>query len=157
VASPPRAAARSGRRRLLSRFCPPPPDAIRAGAGTLTTHPRLARTQCYKHVAALLDKQAKKNKDFASKMNLLFIAHNIIKESKKSAGAKSKFGERAAQGWPAGQLALQQRRPHSRRSKQAHAAQALDGAALGCPQGRGSPPCCQTSLRSLPLRRTMTR
>jgi hypothetical protein len=68
------------------------------------------RLQCYKHVAALLDKQAKKSKDFGHKMNVLFIIHNIIKESKRAAGPKSKFGARQAL---AGAAQLQRRVPHS--------------------------------------------
>jgi hypothetical protein len=93
----PTAPARSRGRAAAGAGRPAQPAAIRrrtdARGATLTSHPCLGGPQCYKHVAALLDKQAKKNKDFATKLNVLFIAHNIIKESKKSAGAKSKFGE----------------------------------------------------------------
>jgi hypothetical protein len=51
------------------------------------------RMQCYKHVAALLDKQIRKTKDFAQKMNVLFMFHNIIKEAKKAHGPKNKLSK----------------------------------------------------------------
>jgi hypothetical protein len=49
--------------------------------------------QCYKHVAALLDKQIRKTKDINQKMNVLFMFHNIIKEAKKAHGPKNKLSK----------------------------------------------------------------